>query len=394
MLILVMSVVTWRTRTVYGGGLDPVVVAKAALGCLGLALAWAARVSAPRGQPMANTFVWLVLAYVTMSTLGAWTDGGLQVSAVLSVRLVLVTFTVALLVKTFPRRHLLEDLLACFALVALIAAVTGLPSLFREGRLGGGLPAMHSNELSLLCALPVIGLIYLVLRHRAGARHLLLLSALGTALVATGSRTALLTVLLAGLVMLVQARRLSPVITVALLCAIPSVVFLALGTTTFESFFAREGAGEGDIATLNSRSIVWKASLDHADTWWTTWFGSGLAIKQIPVVGQYWDIQNLDSSWVSALVQAGWLGVTVLAVWVLTLVLVTVGMPRGPRMLTQGLLVALLLRSVLESGLIDSSPAFLTFLVISLLAAPGPLPDREGPVSRTPARARAQAGSG
>lgn len=368
MLLLVMSVVTWRTGSVYGGGVDAVVVAKAAIGFLALSLSWGARINAYRPKPMANTFVWLLLAYVGISTFGAWTDGGLRVSGILSVRLLLVTFTLVLLVKTFPRQQLLEDLLSSFALVAVVAALTGLPSLTDEGRLAGGLPQMHSNELSLLCALPVIGLFHKVILDRAKASHALLLLTLGSALIATGSRTALLTVFLAVLVMLVQARAVQPALVVALVAVVPLLAWLTLRTEAVTSFFAREGAGEGDLRTLNSRSIAWEAALSHAQTPWTQWFGEGLAIKQVPVEGQYWDIQNIDSSWFSSLVQTGWLGVFLLVLWVLLLAWKTTLMPREPRMIFQGLLAALLFRSIPETGLIDSSPAFLTFLTLSLLA--------------------------
>lgn len=373
-LMLVMSVVTWRTQTTYSGGVDAVVAAKALLGLLTLAFAWAARVSTRTPQPMGNTFVWFVLVYVTLSTFGAWTDGGLRVSGVVSVRLLIVAFTVVLLVKTFPRSQLLEDLLTSFGLVAFIAAVTGLPTLVATGRLGGGVPQMHSNELSLLCALPVIGLLHHLILRRASPGQIAMLAVLGSAMVATGSRTALLTVLLAGAVMIVQARRLGRGLVVTLTLLIPAVALVAARTDVVTSFLAREGANEGDIATLNSRSIVWGASVDYADSVWTRWMGSGMAVKQIPVLGQYWDTQNLDSSWVSALVQAGLIGVALLSVWVLLTVVNSFRLAREPRMLVQGLMAALLLRSILESGLVDSSPAFLTFFLVSLLAAPAAAP--------------------
>lgn len=372
MLLLVLSVVTWRTGSVYGGGVDAVVVAKAAIGFLALSLAWGARINAFHGKPMANTFVWLVLAYIGIATFGTWTDGGLRVSGVLSVRLLLVTVTVVLLVKTFPRMQLVKDLLASFALVAVVAAVTGLPTLIGEGRLAGGVPQMHSNELSFLCAIPALGLVHKILLDKARVHHVILLGVLVAALLATGSRTALVAAILAVLVMIVQARVVQPALVVVLLAMVPLTAWLTLRTEAVSSFFTREGAGEGDLRTLNSRSIAWEAALNHAQTPWTRWFGEGLATKRVPVEGQYWDVQNIDSSWFSSLVQAGWLGVLLLIVWVLLLVRQTARMSWRRRMLFQGLLAALLLRSILETGLIDSSPAFLTLLTLSLLAGTDP----------------------
>ncbi|WP_066640680.1 O-antigen ligase family protein [Serinicoccus hydrothermalis] len=379
-LLLVLSVVTWRTQTTYSGGVDAVVAAKALLGLMTLAFAWAARVSTRAPQPMGNAVVWLVVVYVALSTFGAWTDGGLRVSGVVSVRLLIVALTVVLLVKTFPRAQLLDDLLASLAAVALVAALTGLPSIWATGRLGGGIPQMHSNELSLLCALPVIGLLHRVILRRAAPGHVAVLLLLSAAMVATGSRTAVLTVMVAGAVMLVQARRLGRGLVVTLALTIPLLGLIATRTDAVTSFIAREGADEGDIATLNSRSIVWGASVDYADTVWTRWMGSGLAVKQIPVLGQYWDTQNLDSSWVSALVQAGLIGVVLLGVWVALTVLNSFRLAVEPRMLVQGLLAAILLRSVLESGLVDGSPAFLTFFLVSLFTTPAKVPRTGSPL--------------
>ncbi|MGB3827973.1 MAG: O-antigen ligase family protein [Ornithinimicrobium sp.] len=374
MLMLVLSTVTWRSASIYGGGLDVIVAAKAALALLALALAWAVRINTSAPRPMGTTFVWLLIAYVTVSSFGAWTADELAVSGVLSVRLLLVAAGVILLVKTFPAEQLMRDLMASMTVVALVAAVTGVPSYLADGRLSGGVPGMHSNELSLLCALTAIGGIYLVLTNQARPRHILILGALLIALVGTGSRTALLTVVLAALVMLPQTRKLNPFVSIVLLACIPVTLFVMLGTGAFESFFTREG--EGDVSTLNSRSIVWSAALDYPPTEWVRWLGNGLATKELPVQGQYWDTQVLDSSWVSALVQAGWVGVLILLGWVTTAAAMTFRMARGPRMLTQALLVALISRSVVESGLMDSSPAFLTFALIAFIADRGPAEPR------------------
>lgn len=370
MLMVVLSTVTWRSASIYSGGVDPVVAAKAALAALALALAWTARINNPVGRPMGTMFIWFLVAYVTVSSFGAWTEGQLAVSGVLSVRLLMVATAVILLVKTFPPVQLMRDLMASIALVAVVAAITGAPSFFLEGRLGGGVPGMHSNELSLLCALSAIGGIYLVFTNQARALHVLVLGVVMIALIGTGSRTALLTVVLAAFIMLPQTKKLSPFVSLSMVACIPITLFVMLGTGAFESYFTRQG--EGDVSTLNSRSIVWSAALDYPPTEWVRWFGSGLATKELPVQGQYWDTQVLDSSWVSALVQAGWVGVLILLGWVLSLAALTFRMERGPRMLTQALLVALVSRGVVESGLMDSSPAFLTFVMITLLADRGP----------------------
>lgn len=380
MVMILLSTVTWRSSAIYAGGLDFVVVAKALLGGLALALAWAARVNTPRSQPMGTTFVWLLLGFVTVTTFGAWTVGDLSVSGVLSVRLLMVATALVLLVKTFAPARLLQDLLAAMALVALVAAVSGIPSFFATGRLQGGVPEMHSNELSLVALLPAVGLTYLILKGEARLTHVLVLGALLITLLGTGSRTALLAFVLGALVMLPQVKRLNSLVTVLLVASIPLTLYVMVGTDLFVGYFERSGQNEGDISTLNSRSIVWSAALDYPPTEWVRWMGTGLATKQLPVTGQYWDYQSLDSSWVSALVQAGWVGATILLLWVVLAGFMTLRLPRGPRMLTQALLAAVLARSILESGLIDSSPAFLMLAMTSFILDKGPseprFPDR------------------
>ncbi len=102
--------------------------------------------------------------------------------------------------------------------------------------------------------------------------------------------------------------------------------------------------------------------------------GAGLAKKQVPVVGQFWKTQVLDSSWMSALVQAGRSG------WCCS-VFGSRGRSRprctghgAHRMLFVGLLAYLIARSILESGLVDSTTAFMTFFLVSVLAGATPKP--------------------
>jgi hypothetical protein len=96
-----------------------------------------------------------------------------------------------------------------------------------------------------------------------------------------------------------------------------------------------------------------------------------MSVKIIPVKGQYWDEQPLDSSWMSLLVQVGLVGLLVAGVWALWAVRGALLAPRAHRALFLGLLVFLLGRSVLESGLFDATPDFLAFLAASLLAEGG-----------------------
>jgi O-antigen ligase len=185
---------------------------------------------------------------------------------------------------------------------------------------------------------------------------------------ATGSRTALLVLVLAILVMALHVRRPQAGVVVSGLVLVALAPPAIAATGAVAGFLTRGGDG---TSTLGSRFVAWRAALTWADTNWQTVFGGGLNVKIIRVQGQYWDTQPLDSSWVSLLVQAGWFGVAVAACWVLWTVRGVLRAPRGHRVLFGGLLVFLLGRSVLESGLFDATVAFVLFLAVSLLAEGG-----------------------
>ena len=141
----------------------------------------------------------------------------------------------------------------------------------------------------------------------------------------------------------------------------------------FGSFFGRGGAES--ITTLSSRTIAWSAAFDYSDSSWVRMMGAGLAKKEIPVVGQYWETQVLDSSWISALVQAGRVGMVLLGVWVVwTFVTSLNGTRAHCACCSSRLLAYLLMRSVLESGLVDSTTSFITFFLVSVLAGATPKP--------------------
>jgi O-antigen ligase len=181
----------------------------------------------------------------------------------------------------------------------------------------------------------------------------------------TGSRTALIMLLVGIAVMVTYVRRPQVGLVVGALVLI-AVSAVAVGTTGIVSGFAARG-GDG-TSTLGSRFIAWRAALVWAHSNWQEVFGGGLSVKIIRVTGQYWETQPMDSSWASLLVQTGVLGFAAAVVWVLW---VARGARRAPyphRVLFLGLGLFLVGRSLVESGLFDASPAFLLFFALSLLA--------------------------
>jgi hypothetical protein len=144
------------------------------------------------------------------------------------------------------------------------------------------------------------------------------------------------------------------------------MAFAALATSAVTNLLLR--GGDQNVTTLASRTIAWKAALTMEGSTWQRWFGGGLPMKHIPVSGQFWQTQLLDSSWISALVQTGLIGLTLTAVWTLAALGSAFRTPRPWRPLWVGLVAFVGLRSLLESGLFDASTSFILFAMVSLMS--------------------------
>jgi hypothetical protein len=122
------------------------------------------------------------------------------------------------------------------------------------------------------------------------------------------------------------------------------------------------------VLTLNSRTVAWRAALDYPDGMTERLFGVGLSVKKIPVSAMYRNEQILDSTWISAVVQTGVLGVVVLALLVIVTMLRALSLAPPYRSLTVAVLVMTLVVSFLESGLFDASVAFIAFFSFAFVA--------------------------
>jgi O-antigen ligase len=274
---------------------------------------------------------------------------------------------VHLLLRAAPGLQVLTSLAVACGAVAAVAAVTGLPTL-AEGRLAGGVPALSPNELSLLAGVVVLVLAWRTVLGRAGWADAVTGAAFLGVIWATESRTGLLMLLVALAVMALYLRRPPVGLVVGGLLLAPLLVVGAAATGVLTAFVTRDGDGVG---TLESRFIAWRAALDLPQSAWQEVFGGGMALKVIPIKGQWWDEQPLDSSWVSLLVQAGVLGLAVGLGWVLWALRGAARTPRPVRVLFLGLLVFVVGRSTVESGMFDATPAFLLLAALSALAERG-----------------------
>ncbi|MGV8858329.1 O-antigen ligase family protein [Rhodoglobus sp.] len=367
--LVVLSVVSWRPDALFDGGLDVVVVAKAllaltALGCAALIY----RRSPNRARVGVRSTILLVIV-VGLSCLGALASGDVMPSLVLAVRILLLGATVFALASCGAPMDVLTALLIAMGILTLIGAVTGIPGFLAEGRLATGIPAMRPNELAGLAAPPLLGLAVTIARSGLTTRRATLLVTFSSILLATGSRTTLIVVVIAMVVGILLAWPVPHSTGIALILLAP-VSYAVVAFTNIVSEVAIRGQDVEQLATLSSRTIAWDAVFSIPVDTWHKWIGAGLAVKTVEVDQRWWDVQVLDSSWISILSQAGIVGLIAVSVWVLLTVRDSL-LSHDLRVLTFPLLVLLLLRSALENGLIESSVIFTLFFLTSLVLERG-----------------------
>ncbi|EAR26055.1 hypothetical protein A20C1_09249 [marine actinobacterium PHSC20C1] len=368
-LLVVLSVVSWRPDTLFTGGLDAVVVAKAAVAFTAFICAVSiysrARVRARVGVRTAL----LLLVVVGLSCVGALATSDFMPSAVLAIRLVLLAATVYVLASCASPTEVLTTLFIAMGILTLVGAVTGLPEFLSDGRLPSGVPAMKPNELAGLAAPPLLAVSIEIARTGLTSRKAALLLTFAAILLATGSRTTLIVVAIAMVLAVALAWPVPHSTGIALILLVP-VTYATIAFTDVVSEVAIRGQDADQLITLSSRTIAWQAVFSVPMDTWHKWIGIGLAVKTVEVDQRWWDVQFLDSSWVSILSQAGIIGLIAVGIWVLFTLKDSLKSP-DLRVLTLPLLTLLLLRSALENGLIESSAIFTLFFLISIVLERG-----------------------
>ena len=363
--VLIVSVIPWRSATIYSGGIDTVVIAKALLAviALGATVMLAARTRERVSVGIAPAGI--IAVALLVSALGSTLAGNDSSTIVLVGRMFVVMATILFLLTTVPWVTSIVCLLSAMAAVALVAAVTGVPTLAASGRLGGGIPEIHPNELAGLVGAPLVGLVILMLRDGVRAWRLVATVVLVGIAVATGSRIGLLAIAI-GIVaaVLVNGIRDRSVLYL-LLGALPLGYAIGSFTDVFGSLATRAGSNDTSTA-LDSRFDVWRVVLGWDWSEWQKWIGIGLSAKEIPVDIKWRDTQVLDSSWVSLLAQTGLIGTALIAALVAWCVASALISARRRWLLTP-LLTLVIVRSITESGLVDSAMAFILFFTVASL---------------------------
>lgn len=364
-ILVILSVIPWRSDTIYQGGVDAVVIGKAVVALVTLAAAvvlWArTRIRIPIGLGPAG----VLCAVLFVSLLAALVAGNGAPTFVLVMRVLIAMTTVILLLASVRWEFALGGLMGAMAFWALIAAATGVGSLPVEGRLGGDVPEIHPNEVAGLAGAPLVAMVVWILR--TGARPWRVVSAvvLFAIVVASGSRTALLGVIVAILVaFLVNGVRDRTVVYLLLAC-LPIAYGIVFFTGVVDNLVTRGGSTDATSA-LDARFDAWRVVLSWEWQSWQKWIGVGLSVKKIPVDIRWRDEQVLDSSWASLLAQAGLVG-TILVIVMVAWCLINASIASSRRGALLPLLVLLVLRSVTESGLVDSAVPFIVLVVIATL---------------------------
>jgi hypothetical protein len=395
-LLAVVSVVSWRRGAIFEGGIDGVVVAKAVVAVIAAGAAFLLWRSTSDRRALSPVPALLIGAIVVVSLVGAVLAGHLVPNAVLAVRIALLAATALLVLAVTPVGVAVGCLLAAMATVGLVAGTTGAVALLTvptaRGRLGGGIPQLAPNELATLVLPAAIGLAYLLARRLRPLPAVALVALTGI-IVWTGSRTALVMLVLGAVIAVLAVRRPRPRVLLIGGGVIAALLVVATVTGLLGRLLLR-GEGIDRLLTLNSRLIAWQAVLATPKNSWAWWLGRGLTTKTTPVVGQYWKSQVFDSSWISSLAEDGVVGTVLLAVLVLGM-LVAVAADRRLRPWALPLVVPLVVRSFVENGLIESSVSFVLLLVLATAAWAGTARDgtpdvagRRRTVLPVPVRAR------
>jgi hypothetical protein len=365
-LILIAATVPWRRNNYFEGTFDFVVLAKAVLSLMGLMIAVVLRVGRSRRPVPASSSVFLML-YVVCTLLGSWGLASAMASAIIALRVVILAAAIITLSTIYEGYRLVASLVMALGTYAVVGAITGLANL-ESGRLSGGFPPLHPNELASMAAVVAIYCFWKIIIGNDKLTHVISMLLALLCLYAAGSRTAMAALAVSSLLLLAHMRALRPRTLLILLLVVPGALWLLLSKNLLFSLLYRN-QGTDELVTLSNRTIAWHAALSPQESQWHQWLGHGLARKIIEVSGQWWRYQVLDSSWISTLVQGGIIGLVLCVVWILhSLRRVSHAEPllRG---LFRAVILYFALRGLLESGLFDASVSFLV-LFTTMLATP------------------------
>lgn len=383
LLLLVVSVISWRRANVFAGQLDWVVLGKLALTTAAvLAVLWARR-NVSRSGGSINTVavapLLLVALYCGSSAAGAFLFGTVVSTVELSVRVLVVGFVILTVVELVGPMIAISMLARVLAAVAIWVAVTGtLSSELFPGRLVGNFPPfaggvestadVYPNEIAFLAAVPLVYFVWRTVNVDTSFARLLTMMALGVIVFLTGSRTTEALAAASVLALIICGTRHGRFRLSMITGTVIGFLFAITFTDAIQHFGSRGGTSQ-NIESFGDRMIAWNTVLGMTRPAMQTLFGLGIANKFIPIEGHYWHKQVLDSSWFSAFVQAGVIGVVIAVAFVIYAATQALRNARPAKDLWLALGVLVGVRSIFESGLLDTSTSFIVFMMVSMGAA-------------------------
>jgi hypothetical protein len=383
-LTLIVASIPWDVQNSGGAGLNSgadLVKSAAVLAASAVAVWFRDRSERMRGLTL------LLLGYgVTVATTSTLIDAEAGAAMLRAVRLLVTVVAVACLCTTLGGRRqlsLFAGTASTMAIVALIARLLGLGA-EREGRLAGLLPPMHPNQLGSIAAIAFV-IILMRVAERPSIRYYAVLLLLLVCIAASGSRTAIIAVMVSSIFTLLTAglRRLG---FVCLWLVATVLTFLALfgSLGVVRGVMDRNGQAVFDLS-FTGRTNAWSAAASMERSVGEVAIGSGLTAKSVEVYGFAWDSQVLDSTWFSAYVEAGVVGCTLLVACAVYIIRRGFAARRlMPEMLATGLLI--LIETGFVSALDDVTPELLVWVVLTVVLG-HPLHvrrARRGPAARSP----------
>ncbi|MDO5735953.1 MAG: hypothetical protein Q4P15_05715 [Propionibacteriaceae bacterium] len=356
---MIAATIPWRSNTFYASGADPVVLAKAGISMLALIMSFWAFRHAVQHRPLPAAPIMLLTAYLAVTVIGGLANSDVTAALVVAIRVVMLMLTIVLLVAAFGPTLATRSFIQMLAVLISISTVVGVFTF--NGRLGG---IMHPNALAFATAVVGVWLLSRVLAGEDRGWELFALAFCLAVVLLTGSRSSLAAFGVAALAMIFRITALRVRTLVILALCLPIITYVVTATDLVTSVFLRGGSEQ--VTTLSNRTIAWDAAINLQRDFWQTWFGQGLQQKKIPVPGQWWDTQLLDSSWISALVQGGNLGAALALVLGLATLFYAAFAPRLHGAIWLGLALVTTFTGILESGLLDGSLLFMVFWVATL----------------------------
>ncbi|NIH82798.1 O-antigen ligase domain-containing protein [Amycolatopsis viridis] len=273
----------------------------------------------------------------------------------------------------FIRMHLraLIMVLVPVGIGLFISPGNALPA-SNQGRLSGTLWPMTAPQVGAYSAI-IAGLVVLLwMTQETDVRTVALVGgpAFGM-LVLSHTRTAMLGVVVAlavaGLSVFLTSLRARKAFTVA--AGIAALAAIPFGPLV-QAWMLR-GQDQEALSNLTGRTKVWDALLTEPRGWFEQVFGTGLSNKSFNGL-------PIDSGWLAVYHEQGWLGIVLVALFLLTLVIVALSRPPSPsRAYAIFLITYCLVASYTEVGIGDASPYLLhLFVAAGLLSAPRAVPQR------------------